>query len=330
MLAVAKDLALELRPQLATRLRVEPSSHLERDLGIDSLGRLELSARLERSLGVRLSTNAIAEADNLLDLERAALAGDIGAGIERLAALAPAPVLEEEPGHARTLLDVLDWHVERHPERRHVLFLTDEGSERPLSYGELADRSSRNAAALLDADLAPGERVALMAPTGPDFLCAFLGCLAAGCVPVPVYPPARLAQLEEHLLRQRGILVNAEAAFLLLTHELAGAGRLIRPLVPSLRGMAEIAALSADGRVSGYRSGAGPDDLALVQYTSGSTGDPKGVMLSHGNLLANIRAMGAAMAASSRDVFVSWLPLYHDMGLIGAWLGTLYSARRCC
>jgi acyl-CoA synthetase (AMP-forming)/AMP-acid ligase II len=69
-----------------------------------------------------------------------------------------------------------------------------------------------------------------------------------------------------------------------------------------------------------------PDSVALIQYTSGSTGDPKGVVLSHANLLANIRAMGGMMEASSNDVFVSWLPLYHDMGLIGAWLGCLHFA----
>ena len=80
-------------------------------------------------------------------------------------------------------------------------------------------------------------------------------------------------------------------------------------------------------RRSSCLSRAAPIPIALIQYTSGSTGDPKGVVLSHANLLANIRAMGAVMEASSADVFVSWLPLYHDMGLIGAWLGSLLFRR---
>ena len=220
--------------------------------------------------------------------------------------------------------EVLAWHVARHPERRHALLLTDEGGERPVTYGELAHNAGGVATALATAGLVPGDRVALMAPTSPDFLWGFFGCLLAGCVPVPVYPPARPAQLEEHLLRQRGILRDAGVAFLLLTPELRAAGRLVRPLVESMRGVGEIPALLMAAKNPAHFPMPATDELALLQYTSGSTGDPKGVMLTHANLLANIRAMGGAMAASSRDVFVSWLPLYHDMGLIGAWLGTLY------
>src|ERR1039458_2351226 len=98
---------------------------------------------------------------------------------------------------------------------------------------------------------------------------------------------------------------------------------------------AQVGSLTAVETVSGLSSpAAGTASLpiieatatALIQYTSGSTGDPKGVVLSQANLLANIRAIGQAMEASSADIFVSWLPLYHDMGLIGAWLGCLYFA----
>ena len=166
-----------------------------------------------------------------------------------------------------------------------------------------------------------------MLPTGRDFFVAFFGILYAGAVPVPIYPPMRLSQLEEHLRRQAGILRNAGARMLVTVPgrsrrrgAAAGAGG-----EPDARSRASpgFRRARAARRVADQRDEAA---TALIQYTSGSTGDPKGVVLSHANLLANIRAMGRAMEASSADVFVSWLPLYHDMGLIGAWLGCLYFA----
>src|SRR5690606_27269908 len=100
-------------------------------------------------------------------------------------------------------------------------------------------------------------------------------------------------------------------------------GVLLQGLVADLRGLATVDELSRLQALARYTP-ASPSTVALIQYTSGSTGGPKGVVLTHANLLANIRAMGKAMQASSRDVFASWLPLYHDMGLIGAWLSCLY------
>ncbi|MGH6833708.1 MAG: fatty acyl-AMP ligase, partial [Methyloceanibacter sp.] len=142
-------------------------------------------------------------------------------------------------------------------------------------------------------------------------------------MPVPVNPPFRRAQVEDHLRRQAGILRNAGASLLIIGSEIRNVGQLMLGLAEDLRHVETVEALSRAGAIE-QPLPAGPDTMALIQYTSGSTGDPNGVVLTHANLLANIRAMGEALDASSSDAFVSWLPLYHDMGLIGASLGTLH------
>jgi acyl-CoA synthetase (AMP-forming)/AMP-acid ligase II len=172
--------------------------------------------------------------------------------------------------------------------------------------------------------LQPGERVAIMLPTSEAFFAAFLGVVYAGGVPTPIYPPARPSQIEAHLKRQAGILRNARAVLLIAAHEMSVAARLLKLQVESLRAVVSTDELSQSSKGGALKVSA--ESAALVQYTSGSTGDPKGVVLSHSNMLANIRAMGEAMEAGPADTFVSWLPLYHDMGLIGAWLGCLYFA----
>jgi 1-acyl-sn-glycerol-3-phosphate acyltransferase len=217
---------------------------------------------------------------------------------------------------------MLDWHVERHAGRLHVTLLAEDGQTQRLTYGELRTRALSAAAVLIEHGLARGQTCALMLPTSLEFFVAFYGILYAGGVPVPLYPPARPSALEDHLRRQAGILANCEAHLLITVPEAKPLARLIKPLAPTLH-----AVLTADelaGRDAATPVGREADDLALLQYTSGSTGNPKGVMLTHAQLLANLRAMGAAVAAKPSDVFVSWLPLYHDMGLIGAWMGSLY------
>jgi len=304
-------------------------SRIERDLGIDSLGRSELTLRIERAFRVRLPISAMNEAETVNDLFRALQEAEPRDGRERHRAIAAAPAPSPVPAAAaaRTLLEVLDWHAARHADRLHAtVLLNDETVLGSLTYGELNRRAGSLAEGLLSRGIEPGDRVALMLPTSIEFFIAFMGVLRAAAIPVPIYPPARLSQIEDHMRRQAGILRNAGARLLVTVPEGRRLAGLLRRQVDTLDSIESVDGLSVDAASLPLPPSAKPDDIALIQYTSGSTGDPKGVVLTHANLLANIRAMAAALEASADDVFVSWLPLYHDMGLIGGWLGCLHHA----
>ena len=311
----------ELRP--GARLHARLDSQLDRDLGLDSLARVELLARVEREFGVQLPSEVLGAALTPRDVLTAVTgAGYRPAPVAPDDARQPAPARAEGlPEAAPRLIEVLEWHVAHHPERTHVTFYRQPDATDTLSYGQLAEAAGGIAAALARAGVAPGSCVAMMLPTELDFFRCFFGILMAGAIPVPMYPPSRPAQLEDHLHRQAGILRNCEAAVLITFDRVRPLARMLTGLSPSLRTVLTPAELDAPAMVP---VPTGAEDLALIQYTSGSTGDPKGVMLSHRNLLANIRAWGRAVGLGSTDVAVSWLPLYHDMGLIGAWLGSLY------
>jgi 1-acyl-sn-glycerol-3-phosphate acyltransferase len=180
------------------------------------------------------------------------------------------------------------------------------------------------AAGLCERGVRPGESIALMLRTEEAFFAAFAGILLAGAIPVPLYPPFRPSRLEEYAARQVGILRNAEACLLLTFPEAERVGAILRPRATSLREVTTVERVSRAGASTGPARSPSADSPALIQYTSGSTGDPKGVLLTHANILANIRAFGEALHIGPGDIGVSWLPLYHDMGLIGTWLGSLY------
>ncbi|MGO8876629.1 MAG: AMP-binding protein [Acidimicrobiales bacterium] len=329
VLVIASGLAAELHAgTLLSPVRLR--SRLDADLGIDSLALVEFRSRVEDAFAVTLADEVFATGATLEDWVRAVWTARGQLRIEGpLPELASPPNREHAgapPLDTGTLLDALAWHVEHEPERPHVrvLHLADAAPVVERTYGELAAGSRQVANGLRQQGIAPGDTVALMLPTHPDYFDAFCGVLLAGGVPVPLYPPSRPSLLEEHLRRQGRILRDVRAALLVTDATVAPAAHLLRAGVPGLRGCLTVEELrtAEDGRLALPVVRAG--DTALVQYSSGSTGHPKGVVLSHEQLLANIRVLGAAAGVAAEDTCVSWLPLYHDMGLIGGWLTSLY------
>lgn len=323
ILQIVADLSRELHPQRQIGPALSLDSDLDLDFGLDSLGRAELLLRLEHIYGRRLPEGLIGTARTPRDL--AAALREVG-GLAGKRVLAPQPLdvgeIAPVPAHVGALSAVLEWHATHSPDRPHLLLSNGEEEEPPITFAALGRASRKRSFALARLGLEPGDRVAIMLPTSRLFFEVFAGALYAATIPVPVYPPTRLDRLEEHLRRLAGILTNSGAAVLVTVPEARPFARLTRSLAPTLKAIVTEDELEADAELSAAVQG--PDDVALIQYTSGSTGDPKGVVLTHRNILANIQAMGAALKASARDVFVSWLPLYHDMGLIGAWLACLY------
>jgi len=332
VLEVARSLVGELHPtSRAAPVRLE--SRVDADLGLDSLALVELRSRVEQELGVVLP-DGVFEAPTLQGWVSSARgartrgepAPHPSARHRRKRPAPPAPMCDW-PQDASTLLDVLDFHARAHAERVHVRLLhtsEDESASEELTYGALSTRAAAVANGLQRRGLRPGDSVAIMLPTGPDYFAVFQGILGAGGVPVPIYPPARPAGLEDHLHRQVHILDNAQAAFLVTVPAARLVGRLVRPQVASLQEILAAEDLLALPAAVPMRPIVSADDTALIQYTSGSTGSPKGVVLAHRHVLANIRAMGAAAEVTPADALVSWLPLYHDMGLVAAWLASLY------
>ncbi|MDP2870062.1 AMP-binding protein [Methyloversatilis sp.] len=326
LLAILRVLAVELKPGAGDLSTFGIDHRLERDFGLDSLARVELLARIEREMGVRLGEAALA-AETPRDLLR--LIDDAPQTSTPVpGTFAPGPASGHfiaPPAELATLTAVLDWHVRHQGERIHIILLGGDGREEAISYAQLAAAARDLSAGLLARGVLPGSRIALMLPTGLDFFAAFYGVLQAGCVPVPLYPPARPAQLEEHLRRIAGILANAGARWFIADPRARAFAHALSGKCPTLAGIVTVAELSVPVAVAPIPPLPVPAslDLAFIQYTSGSTGEPKGVALTHANLLANIRAMRQAARATSADVFVSWLPLYHDMGLIGAGMGSM-------
>jgi 1-acyl-sn-glycerol-3-phosphate acyltransferase len=326
LLEVVAEVAREARPHVEPHAGLDSS--LEKELGLDSLARVELVLRVEKAFGIALPEQALATSETPRDLLRFLLSG--AGQAPRVADASVASLAQgggvRPPTHAHTLAAALEYHAERQPERLTV-FLYEEQKEVPITYRQLWNAALGYAARLRDAGLQPGQMAAIMLPTGKEYLYSFYGVLLAGGVPVPLYPPARLTTIEDHMTRHVSILKNAGARILITIPEAKALAWLLRAQVESMRAVLVPADLEGGGMAgrSGFVPHAGrAGDIGFLQYTSGSTGTPKGVVLTHENLLVNVQAMGRAVSAGADDVFVSWLPLYHDMGLIGGCFATMF------
>jgi amino acid adenylation domain-containing protein len=230
-------------------------------------------------------------------------------------------------GRTHTLVDLLRRRSFEQPDRKAYTFLPDgETEEIDLTYREL-DEQVRAIGARLQASGMVGERVLLLYPPGLQYIAAFFGCLYAGAVAVPVYSP----RANRTLLRLQAIMEDARAKMALTT----GAVFLrLEPLLAQAPILKDLNWLITDDIAAGVADGwmepeISSSSLALLQYTSGSTGKPKGVKVSHGNLVHNQEMIRRAFRQTPQSVIISWLPLYHDMGLIGGVLQPLFVGARC-
>lgn len=324
LVTITREFLSELGRERAVRA-ISLEASLERDLGIDSLGKVELFHRIEDAFKIHLSEDTMAQAQTLNDLLQAIVNAEVITEISKEASAIPIAETLYNPIQAATLVEILYQRAAIEPNRPHIYLQDEKGEEKLITYGDLFKEATKVAGGLHDLGIQTGETVAIMLPTCEDFFYTFFGILLIGAIPVPIYPPFRPDRIEEYALRESNILRNAEVRLLITFQKAERLSELLRVFIVSLK-----AVITADSLKKSKTKAPNivikTEMPALIQYTSGSTSTPKGVLLNHQNLLANIRTAGAALQIKSSDIAVSWLPLYHDMGLIGAWLISFYHA----
>lgn len=230
----------------------------------------------------------------------------------------------------QTIVAVTQGFARSQPDKPAFTFLEDgEGTESRLTYSEL-DRQARAIAAHLLTLADPGERALLFYPSGLEYVAAFMGCQYAGLIPVPL-PAPDPTRPERSTARMLAIAKDAQARLALTTFELM---KISAARLPENRGMQDLVWVATDGiqldQADAWQAlEIDSQSLAFIQYTSGSTGSPRGVMISHANLLANVQTVQTAFSSSAASRLVNWQPLFHDFGLVVNLLHTLYIGAHC-
>ncbi len=285
-------------------------------LGLDSAMIVYFMMELEEKLGLELSP------DDFYDHRRPlAISGpEAGRAKRRIEPRGPGPDMET----FSSLVTLLAHRAATQPERRAYVFLGDRGAEEAaLTFRELYD-TAQALAAQLSGLLQRGDRAVLVFPPGLEFIVAFFGCLIAGVIAVPMMPPRRQSA------RDSSAAIVADCAPAIV---LTGSADVARDDRRARFPGSELPWLAVDlaARTSGTAAFAAvaTDDVAFLQYTSGSTSQPKGVAVSHANLLANLEMIRISLGNTGQSTYVNWVPLYHDMGLILNALQTLYVGALC-
>jgi acyl-CoA synthetase (AMP-forming)/AMP-acid ligase II len=222
----------------------------------------------------------------------------------------------------QNVIEILQARARQQPNDRIFVFLKDgETESAELTYFQL-DRQARVIAAHLQSLNLAGERALLLYPSGLEFISAFLGCLYAGVIAVPAYPPRPNRSFQ----RIQSIIQDAQAIAILTTSTLypSLASKLAPRLPPQFQHWIATDTLTFDLASQWQKVSIQPETIALLQYTSGSTNTPKGIMVSHGNLIHNQQQIQQIFGHDHQSIVVGWLPLFHDMGLIGNVLQPLY------
>lgn len=223
-----------------------------------------------------------------------------------------------------TLIDSLRYWTEQQPQEVAYYYTDGEAAETSLTYEQFDRHARAIAARLTDLGMA-GERALLLYPPGLEFIVAWFGCLYAGVVAVPAYPPRR----NRNMQRIEAISDDCDAKIALTEHNVLDRIEDLLDEAPHLKGLTWLATdRIADSDGVGWNAPLiSPDSLAMLQYTSGSTGTPKGVMLAHSNLMHNVQLIGYSFEPGRRSSGMSWLPAYHDMGLVGGILFAMFFGR---